>query len=766
MAATVMYVVEFQAENPSFDSFFHSLWFSIITITTVGYGDISPVSGLGQGLTIFIVFVGIGYSGVLTGSITSWLVERNRRKSMGLVPLTNVEGKFMVCGWKPNMRDLLKDILQVTQKKSSDLVLFNQMDPVEVQSLRKDSELEHFHFYSGDDTNLEDLRKAGTDVMGTVMVLADTLPGKSDEEIDFKSVVTANEVERCNDRAYQIVELNLKKFSPYLKKAKVEEVILNRDYAQVLLCNMALMSGLYSVIKVLFSLKEGVLYLKALQASQIGKTYGEIKHNTDDSLVIGLLENVGKISERKVERLDEVLRSVSIKQAIDGLAAFKDFESNEPLLHPPDGYVIQKNSCLILIKSDPGELNFPLAIRTVELSVVQKSHNKLIQSTLEEDLLLSTSWKDYFELLKTQGIEFGLTDDSISTVFYAQETYGFDELKLSKEFQAMLQDRYNQVFGLADQKRETSVPPIEESPQQYVAIHRLVGATYHRGPKRYGQLLILGWKIGLIEMLHYLVAHQDEPYVRWEGITLVADVGEVQQQLFAKHFHNHKNLRLVTGDVTNREVLFEAGIMETKKVLVLAETGQGKTTEEIDSQAVLACMQISDLNKQAYITAEFLNRKYLEAMIHADVEECFLVEEFSNTLLANGSTGRGMSNVIRELTNQRDNLLEVHMIENRFIGSTFAELCEAVYREGQMVLGLLEQAGNMHVRKAENIHQAQEKPNIRESVSELKQVKQMGTNHVFISPPADHLVQNHSRLILLNSSNLSLWRTEKPEGAP
>jgi len=761
VAATLMFAVEHQAENPGFDSFFHSLWFSIITITTVGYGDISPTSLLGQGLTIFIVFVGIGYSGVLTGGITSWLVERSRRKELGQVPLKNVEGKFMVCGWKPNMRDLLKDILTVTGGKSSDLVLLNQMDPAEVQALRKDSELEHFHYYSGDDTNFEDLQKAGTSVMGTVMVLADTLPGKSDEEIDFKSVVTAHEVERCNDSAYQIVELNLQKFTPYLKQAKVEEVILNRDYAQILVCNLALMSGLYSVVKSFFSLEHGLVDLEDLSPKQVGQSYGELKQHRTDVVVIGLLENVGKISERKEERLEEVLRSVSIHKAIVGLNGLKDFASNEPLLHPPDSYEIKSNSSLLLLRLNPGDLNLPQEGRSTQGVLQQKAHSQLIRNTLEEDLLRADTWKIYFELLENQGIEFVFLDDSEFVVEYAQERYTFPDLQLGEAFGAELIKRYEQVVRV-DDVEEVEVTEVQlEGPKQYVAAHPLIRTAEHGLEVEAKQLLILGWKAGLIEMLHYLVAHQEESYVRWRGITVVAQIGLEEQQLFAQHFADHPGLKLVLGDVTNREVLLKAGIMNTKKVLVLAETGRSKTLEEIDSQSVLACMQVSDLNKRAYLTAEFLNKKYLEAMIDANVEECFLVDEFNNLILANGSTGRGMSNVIRDLTNQRDNLLEIHGIEHRFIGNTFGELCESVYQEGQMVLGLLEEAGNMYVRKAENIRQAQVKPNIKESVAELKLIKEMGANHVVLAPKPGHIIKKHSRLIRLNTSRPGLWRDEK-----
>ena len=216
-------------------------------------------------------------------------------------------------------------------------------------------------------------------------------------------------------------------------------------------------------------------------------------------------------------------------------------------------------------------------------------------------------------------------------------------------------------------------------------------------------------------------------------------------------------MRLVVGDTNSREVLIAAGVMTTKKALVLAETGRSKSLQEMDAQSVLCCMMVNDLNKKVYIAAEILDKKYLETLTAANVEEIFLVDEFSNIMLANGSHGRGVSNVIRDVVNLKDNTIEILGIEPRFMGLQFGELVQEVQAPGKMALGLLEEAGNMYVRKSERIHQAQVLPNIKESVAELVRVKRLSANHVVFAPPMDYLIKEHSRLILLNTSKPDLW---------
>ena len=62
------------AENISIGN---ALWWSFVTITTVGYGDISPVTPLGRIIAGIIMLVGIGFLGMLTGTIATFFLNKN-----------------------------------------------------------------------------------------------------------------------------------------------------------------------------------------------------------------------------------------------------------------------------------------------------------------------------------------------------------------------------------------------------------------------------------------------------------------------------------------------------------------------------------------------------------------------------------------------------------------------------------------------------------------------------------------------------------------
>lgn len=58
------------------NSFPDAIWWAFVTVTTVGYGDMAPVSGFGRVLAVFLMLGGIALLGVVTGTLASWIVEK------------------------------------------------------------------------------------------------------------------------------------------------------------------------------------------------------------------------------------------------------------------------------------------------------------------------------------------------------------------------------------------------------------------------------------------------------------------------------------------------------------------------------------------------------------------------------------------------------------------------------------------------------------------------------------------------------------------
>jgi len=75
LAGVGMYQIEHEAQPEAFASVFDGLWWALCTLTTVGYGDVYPVTAGGKLFTFFILVIGLGLIAVPVGLVASALSQ-------------------------------------------------------------------------------------------------------------------------------------------------------------------------------------------------------------------------------------------------------------------------------------------------------------------------------------------------------------------------------------------------------------------------------------------------------------------------------------------------------------------------------------------------------------------------------------------------------------------------------------------------------------------------------------------------------------------
>ncbi|MEO1672449.1 MAG: ion transporter, partial [Cyanobacteria bacterium J06631_2] len=70
-AAVGIYYFEHEAQPEVFSSIFNSLWWAVATLTTVGYGDVYPITAGGRIFTFFVLLIGLGVVSVPAGLVSS-----------------------------------------------------------------------------------------------------------------------------------------------------------------------------------------------------------------------------------------------------------------------------------------------------------------------------------------------------------------------------------------------------------------------------------------------------------------------------------------------------------------------------------------------------------------------------------------------------------------------------------------------------------------------------------------------------------------------
>jgi len=97
---------ERNAHGATIHDYGQGLWWAIVTVTTVGYGDRYPITPFGQGVAVVLMLVGIGLIGVLTATIASYFVQertnergqRLERIEEMLMQIMNANGIAMLDG--------------------------------------------------------------------------------------------------------------------------------------------------------------------------------------------------------------------------------------------------------------------------------------------------------------------------------------------------------------------------------------------------------------------------------------------------------------------------------------------------------------------------------------------------------------------------------------------------------------------------------------------------------------------------------------------
>ena len=341
--------------NEGFRSLGDVIWWTIVTASTVGYGDKVPETAGGRVVAVLVIFFGVLAASIVTGRIASWLVELKIKEGSGLTTQRKLRKHLVICGWKNEMPGFLIGILNLNRNLTSeDIVLVSTVDPAAVENLRSVPELQNIGFVRGDHVDEAVLHRANVKRAAKVLVLADSSVPGSVQEVDARTVMTAMTIKSISKDIYTCVELIDSKFERYLQSVHCDEIFLSRQHNRLLLANASAASGVSHVVRDLLDMEQNRLVTKTFPERFIGDTFASLSRyfmEDERSILIGLLENTGNIFQRKKEALRMAQRTPDLSRLVANLQEVKKLQGNHPVFNPGPDYEIKQYSRAILIQT-------------------------------------------------------------------------------------------------------------------------------------------------------------------------------------------------------------------------------------------------------------------------------------------------------------------------------------------------------------------------------------------------------------------------------
>jgi len=163
---------------------FEALWWSVVTMTTVGYGDIVPYTVPGRLLGILVMASGIGLVSTLTGNLASLLVERKAKKRKGLLEV-KISGHVIILGWNSSVPGLVRGLRENGLLERDGLVLVTDLPQERRDEIAFQLDLgERLFFVAGKIAQENVVHKSRPDHAALIYILRqdDMSPHESDQQ--------------------------------------------------------------------------------------------------------------------------------------------------------------------------------------------------------------------------------------------------------------------------------------------------------------------------------------------------------------------------------------------------------------------------------------------------------------------------------------------------------------------------------------------------------------------------------------------------------
>jgi len=339
--------------------FGRALWWAIVTVTTVGYGDVTPTTLWGRLVGAALMVGGLVMFSLVTATVASIFVERKIRRVRGMETI-KATNHILILGWHYDGTKLLDQLLR-RLPATTPVVLVNQLPPETMDSLRDKYAKNEPFFIWGDHSREDVLIKANARQAFKAIILAGRHEGETAAQVDQRTLLTGLTLKSLNPKIKILAELLRPDNQPYVERAGAEQILIRGQYDSSILAGAIASPGLFRVMDALLNAEGHSVWPMDVPPRFHGRTVKELSDyfkEQHQALLIALY------TEGRALSLDDLLGDES--SPIDDFIRHKFAETGmthlfgraklEFQINPPDSQVLVPHQKAVVIATQRPEV--------------------------------------------------------------------------------------------------------------------------------------------------------------------------------------------------------------------------------------------------------------------------------------------------------------------------------------------------------------------------------------------------------------------------
>ncbi|MDP6117756.1 MAG: ion transporter [Planctomycetota bacterium] len=256
--------------NEQLDSLTETFWFSIYSLFAGEPIPNMPKTDGGKFASIFVMFLGMTFFAMLTGTVSAYMIERIQGGGR-TVNLIKLENHIIICGWSRKAEIIINEYQSA--HRNSDIVVITLEEEGELQ-MTDPSVANKVTFLHDDFTKVSVLERAGISKASTCIILCDRSHNRSEQDADARTILAALTAEKLNPEIYTCAELINREFGSHLEMGQVNDYVIADEQSAFLLAQAALNRGLVHVVSELLTHERGnQFYTLDLPDDWAGKSF-------------------------------------------------------------------------------------------------------------------------------------------------------------------------------------------------------------------------------------------------------------------------------------------------------------------------------------------------------------------------------------------------------------------------------------------------------------------------------------------------------------